>query len=571
MRNITVTFDDGSTHVYQNAPDDVTPESIQARAKQDFGKNVTALDGGRSPARTTGATGKWGAGATGNFEKPSGFYRGFVNDPISGLQQLGAETEIANLLAPTWAKNKKAELQQNELNYQQARGSEGVDWPRLGGNIVNPVNLGITALTKMPPGASLPMRMVAGGAGGSTMGAAAPVYGNASRGEQAAISGLGGVIGAPLTGGAARVVKPNVNPNLALLRKEGITPTIGQSFGPTAKGIEDKAMSLPLLGDAITASRRKGLDQFQTAAYNRALTPIGEKSSGVVGFPGMKEVHGKLTKAYDNLIPSLSFKPDTQFVNDSSQLRQLISNLEPQDQKIYDSVINRVVNRATQQGNMSGETFKSVESELGKEISKLAKDQNYGKQEVHDALKQYRELMREGLKRSNPDQAQRLSNINEGWANYAILRDAASGVQSAKNEGMFTPAQLASGVSRSAKRQGQAVGKGKLSEGRGLMQDLSNAGQQVLPSNYPDSGTAGRLAQSALLGGLTAGQVPFTATALAGLAGSSVPYVPGVRKGLDYLLNARPEVAGDIAELIKRYPGLLAPATPAFVNSLQSK
>lgn len=46
-RNVTVTFGDGSTHVYQNAPDDVTPELIQARAEKDFGKTVSALDGGR--------------------------------------------------------------------------------------------------------------------------------------------------------------------------------------------------------------------------------------------------------------------------------------------------------------------------------------------------------------------------------------------------------------------------------------------------------------------------------------------------------------------------------------------
>lgn len=46
-RNITVTFDDGSTHVYQNAPDDLTPDMVSARAQKDFGKAVTALDGGR--------------------------------------------------------------------------------------------------------------------------------------------------------------------------------------------------------------------------------------------------------------------------------------------------------------------------------------------------------------------------------------------------------------------------------------------------------------------------------------------------------------------------------------------
>lgn len=46
-RNITVTFDDGSTHVYQNAPDDVTPEQVAQRAQKEFNKSVKALDGGR--------------------------------------------------------------------------------------------------------------------------------------------------------------------------------------------------------------------------------------------------------------------------------------------------------------------------------------------------------------------------------------------------------------------------------------------------------------------------------------------------------------------------------------------
>jgi hypothetical protein len=46
-RNITITFDDGSTHVYQNAPDDVTPEQVTQRAQQEFGKAVMQLDGGR--------------------------------------------------------------------------------------------------------------------------------------------------------------------------------------------------------------------------------------------------------------------------------------------------------------------------------------------------------------------------------------------------------------------------------------------------------------------------------------------------------------------------------------------
>ena len=45
-RNITITFDDGTSHVYQNAPDTLTPESVQSRAEKDFGKSVVGIDGG---------------------------------------------------------------------------------------------------------------------------------------------------------------------------------------------------------------------------------------------------------------------------------------------------------------------------------------------------------------------------------------------------------------------------------------------------------------------------------------------------------------------------------------------
>src|SRR5574343_595750 len=56
-RNITVTFADGSTHVYRGAPDNVTPEQVSQRAAKEFGKQVRSLDGGRgaAPAKPTPA------------------------------------------------------------------------------------------------------------------------------------------------------------------------------------------------------------------------------------------------------------------------------------------------------------------------------------------------------------------------------------------------------------------------------------------------------------------------------------------------------------------------------------
>lgn len=53
-RNITVTFEDGTKHVYQQAPDNLTPDQVSARAQQDFGKSVASLDGGRPAAVEAG-------------------------------------------------------------------------------------------------------------------------------------------------------------------------------------------------------------------------------------------------------------------------------------------------------------------------------------------------------------------------------------------------------------------------------------------------------------------------------------------------------------------------------------
>lgn len=51
-RTVTVRFDGGGSHVYQNVPGDVTPEQVTERAEREFGKRVAHLDGGRAPNAT---------------------------------------------------------------------------------------------------------------------------------------------------------------------------------------------------------------------------------------------------------------------------------------------------------------------------------------------------------------------------------------------------------------------------------------------------------------------------------------------------------------------------------------
>lgn len=51
MPNITVQFNDGSSHVYEGVPEGVTREQAAARAQKDFGKTIVAMD------RNTGTSG----------------------------------------------------------------------------------------------------------------------------------------------------------------------------------------------------------------------------------------------------------------------------------------------------------------------------------------------------------------------------------------------------------------------------------------------------------------------------------------------------------------------------------
>ena len=104
------------------------------------------------------------------------------------------------------------------------------------------------------------------------------------------------------------------------------------------------------------------------------------------------------------------------------------------------------------------------------------------------------------------------------------------------------------------------------------MQDLTDAGVQVLPSKIPDSGTAGRSALvSALLGAGGAGsyQAYPTVTALgAGIAGTAaLPYLPGARNALTTLVGKRPESAKKLADAIRELaPYMAAPAAQKSVG-----
>lgn len=445
-----------------------------------------------------------------------------------------------------------AKITQDEQAYQGARaaaGREGFDAARLAGNVAASAAIPGSTLARVP--ASMAARAGIGAVQGGALSALQPVTEGDFWSEKAGQVGTGAVTGgimAPIAGSIARMVNPQTSPQVRTLLNEGVTPTPGQILGGRFQSIEDKLTSVPGVGDVINSARTRGLNEFNKAAYARALRGIGETPKQV-GREGVQAVKDALGASYDDILSRTTFQADPAFDASIQNLRSLASGLPKKEARQFEQILDReVIGQMSPNGGMLGEVVKRVESQLGKEAKRFSGAADAYQQKLADALRETQSVLRDAVARQNPQVADDLARTNAGYANFARIRDAAS--RAGTDNGTFTPAQLAAAVRSGDK----SVGKGATATGTAFMQDLSDAGKSVLASKYPDSGTAGRGFMGAGLLGAGAVLEPTTLTA-AGLA--SLPYLPGLNKAAAAALTKRPEQAAKLAELIRKSSPLI--------------
>jgi hypothetical protein len=380
-----------------------------------------------------------------------------------------------------------------------------------------------------------------------------------SKVAQGAVGAAGGVASLPVGAALARLIRPNTSPDVASLIDQGISLTPGQILGGGYKSLEDKMTSIPLLGDMVKGAQQRTVGQFNTAAYNRALNPIGDNADGVVGRDGVQMVKDKLGAAYDDLLPKLTFTADPQFSSEYSKISGMASGLPSPQASQFEKVMQNVfVNKLGPQGSMDGIALKGVESDLSRLAKGYAGDASFDNRNLGSAIGETLSSIRSSLSRSNPQFADRLANINDGYANYARIRQAASSLGA--KDGVFTPAQLQNAV----KAGDKSAGKGNFATGNATMQDLSEAGKNIIGSNYPDSGTAGRGAILALPAIAGAAYASPLATALGAGAGAlaAAPYTGVGQKIASALLAKRPALASPLAQALRSG----APTTGAVIS-----
>ena len=517
-------------------------------------------------------------------------------DPIEGGAQL-----LTNVLPESWVNagnrlnNKLADMglpvaripqggmnqlvQQNEAEYQaRRRASEpqsitglvtgqqqdpGLDWWRLGGNIVSPANI---ALARLPAATSTFGRVASGVGSGAVSSALNPVTQGGDywgqKQDQVALGALTGGAVPLATGSLSRIVRPNasVDPNVALLRNEGVRPTVGQTLGGRWNALEEKLQSMPVIGDMIANQRGRSLREFNQSAINRSTAPINQRIDGV-GQGAVQQAGNAVSNVYDDALNRAgAFVQDRQFAQEVGQLRQMTQGMTPPMRERFNRVYQDLIaSRTSQAGGMTSRTFKDVDSELGQLAGRYGRSQMASEQDLGDALMELQAFVRRQMVRARPDVANDLANADAGWANLVRVEGAAKAAKN--NEGVFTPAQLNQAV-QSADR---SVRKRATARGTALMQDLGNAGQAVIGNKVPNSGTADRLWMGA---GTLAGTGAINPAIPAGILGGAALYTDPVQNALTFLLTQRPQSAQAVANALRQSTPALVPAAAQVSTNL---
>lgn len=376
-----------------------------------------------------------------------------------------------------------------------------------------------------------------GAAQGATYGASQAEAGQEAEG---AVTGgiAGGVVGGALpavAGAVRRVISPKASTNaeLAAMKEMGVQPTIGQALGGIANKIEQKAQSIPIVGEKIASQRSAAREQFNTGVINEVLKPLGASIKGS-GQEAIKEAGDIIGKKYDDALSNIDgVKFDRGFDYQLAELRGMAQNMTEESSKRFEKLIeNNIGRRMSEAGAMLPETYKKVDSELGK-IAVNASDKELG-----SAVKQLQALMRDQMMRSNPNVAGELKAADTAYAMLTRVEDAAG--RAVNNDGIFSPAQLNAAI----KSADKSTRKRATARGDALMQDIGSAGQRVLGETVPNSGTIDRGAQIA-----TGALGVMNPLAVAGGLGAGYGmYTRPVQNALVSLVSRRPDLAPEIAQ-----------------------
>ncbi len=242
---------------------------------------------------------------------------------------------------------------------------------------------------------------------------------------------------------------------------------------------------------------------------------------------------------------------------------QAIPDVQPSDPRAFANAAlqNRIeggIDPLT--GMMSGRGFQEAYRGLARSGRERANN-DYG-YEIGQVTRQGQDLLGEALERQNPGAFDGFLEANAANRRANVL---AAALEKAANQGeeLVTPAQLNRADVSSTSR---LEGKINSASGNRPFYDLATAGQAVLPSKLPDSGTWTRLLTGGALtgalggGGAAVGGGEGAATGTGLGLGATIALALGGSRGAQNvatrMLLDRPDVAINIGEELRRRAAL---------------
>lgn len=329
----------------------------------------------------------------------------------------------------------------------------------------------------------------AGASGAVTAAATQPVLPGEE--NQAGAGFVGGIFGDALLRGGGRLVQPITQSEpVKKLLSANVVPTIGQAAGGMMGRLEEKASSLPLIGDVIRNARTRANQELNVAQLQKVDPEIK-----IGGRAGLQQADEAVNTAYRSALAGIPEVKMTQAFEDkvrqgvvNDPTRMLGNEQRNTIEKFLDSSI--FSNFKSNNGVITGEQAKVLDSKIGEAI------RNSGDNSVRNAMRdiqsEFRGLLKDGA--TTPEAAKALSTADKKYKDFLIATRAMS--KPGAEEG-FTPSQLAQSV-----REGdRSKDKRAYAKGTAYGQDLSDAAKSVLSDKVPNSGTTDRALAALLLGG----------------------------------------------------------------------
>lgn len=480
--------------------------------------------------------------------------KGAIVDPALSLAQMatgavgaaGAEQSIREFARGVEEKTQAG---------REQRGSEGMDFYQLLGNVLGsaaPASL----LAKLGTGAK-----AAAATGALTSVATQPVLDQEAslleeKAKQAGIGALGGAVGQKALGAVGRALSPEISASEAAVRGVGVTPTIGESLGGTARKIEDFIAGVPGLGEFVKDAKLRAIDQWNKGTINKSLANLPDNikvPEGIFGGEAVAYANQAISKSYDDLYGKMTYTLGKDTNNKLAALTQSKS-LTPDQQNIVQKALDSflfskldtplagssIMNAPEKLSSVSGATMKGIESDLKSyayNLLKKTQGQTADDLKAGEALLDVVGTLKKDFYKQNAKtvNVKDLLKLDKAYSEMSVITDASARAEA----GLFTPTQLI----QASKANARKVSTRAFGEGRAVLQKDAQAAKEIL-----GDGKAGLVARIGGLGALGVGAaagIPATLATVGGVAGI---YSKTGQKLLDKLIAERPELLQQLGQ-----------------------